>query len=168
MNEFRLKEILRNIPLIAGRVYESTPISEFWDAGAIAREYQRRFVTKQATSAINGILNTLIDHGLVYEPLPGKYMRVAVKKKKPQLEMQDKAIMNTTVQPGKSGANPMDILMPFAERALDIAKRQSQLTSDVAQFKADFENAVIDIATMFQAHEKAAEKFNQLQSLFKD
>lgn len=75
---------LRNLSGIVRKVYDAVPMSEPWSMSYINSEVQRNGGTTRDARVVHGCINSLKAAGLVNEPVPGVFIRVAVRPAKPK------------------------------------------------------------------------------------
>ena len=156
MNETRFKSIFNNLSSIAKKVYEVMPDSELWSSNRVVNELYRHGV-KHDLRTIDGVMNSLLKHGLLSESSGGVFSKVKVTKnavKQPiEIEQENEAM------PDKE-SNPFDDLREIAIKFFDMAKTINGMATDIDKKLSDIERKISD-------NEKDTEKLKQLQSILK-
>lgn len=166
MNVTKFESIHRGLSSIAKKVFEATPINEPWACATIVSE-MRRLGSGADQKIIMGCLNTMIDLGLVVEPMKGHFQRVEVRAKcnavaataeqpnHQQLSQPQQAMPHTpsTQSLPTAATSPIDRLSMFAIRLRELAN--------------DMESAALDISEQAEINDAQTAKMRQLQQLLK-
>jgi hypothetical protein len=165
MNKARFNAIHGGLSSLAQKVYAAVPIAEAWSSEKISREYSRINISSQPKKSIEGMLNILVESGLVVENASGNFVRIRIK----EPAIKEKTAMPSPVaqKTVDKTADPLDLLAGLARRAKVLALQGAQLGKDAAKLETDIENAALDIAEKFQGSEEKSRKLTQLQELLK-
>jgi hypothetical protein len=154
MNKSRFNAIHGGLSSLSKKVYAAVPLTEAWSSEKICSEYRRVNGSPQPKKSIEGMLNILVESGLVVETTSGNFVRIRIK----EPAIKEKTAMPSPV--AQKNANPLDLLTALAERAKNISV-------EAAQLKVDIENSALYIAEKFQGSEEKSRKLTQLQELLK-
>jgi hypothetical protein len=172
MSPARFKSIYNCLSAVARRVYDATPIADQWDISTIQTELTRLGLPVREYRALQGIIGSLVESGIVEEPSKGCFRRTKVaeiklKKVEPQSPQSNQQnTMNTklatapaAVDPAASGS-PLDKLASLANQARGLSQKLATLAIDI-------ENAALEVEEEFVANSRDSEKLKQLQALLK-
>lgn len=165
MNNAVYQSRVNGLSAIAKKVFSVVPISEAWPPRQISAELTRATGSAADQRIVSGCLNTMINLGLVTEPKPNTFRRVAMKEAKPEsncvIEKTKPAeIEIVATQKQTKPVSAIESLSLIAARALNIATNIKQLASDI-------ESAAIDIDEQAKNDKSDTEKLKQLQALLK-
>jgi hypothetical protein len=144
MNKNKFNAIYLNLPAATQKTFKAVPISSQWTIGQIQAELMRTG-SQKSHQDVSGIINALVEHGLVKEPLRGKFIRAvafAIPEDKPKLSTQI-AVQSTASIDSKTTFNPIKIIADFADRA-------SQIEALAFNLKNDIEIAAVYIQEEFE------------------
>lgn len=185
MRASRFEQIYSGLTDVAKKVYTATTLNEEWAISAINGEMRRKgqSIDRSVTA---GCLVSLKSQGLVKEPLPGHFIRVAIKHptaNDSEFSPEPKATANTKVEftqtnqeeaPEKeqskmtqqsadkkpSNLNPIDRLEMISVRVTEMMESLKKLADDI-------DEAALDMTAQLEAKEAELVKFRQLQALLK-
>lgn len=149
MNNSRLQSIENNLPAIARKVLDATPIAEAWPASAIGSELFRLCGSSVHPSTVLRCLASMKDQGLVREPEHGRFKRETQKEKPPHMKLIKDDPMPPIQKPEqKATAAKKDILGlvgGFSQGLRKIADEldEAALAIQEDQAKSDAENAKV-------------------------
>lgn len=157
----RFKQIHNGMTALAQKVYAAVPISEPWSTSYIHSEMLRNGGSTKDFRTVAGCLNSLIEAGLVLEPVRGTFIRSQVKEKPTNTVTAEtlKEPMSSTPT-AKIEKSPVAILSGIAGRA----KAASEVLRKLAD---DIETAALEIEENNTARDADISKLKQLQQLLK-
>lgn len=157
MNKSVYQSRVSGLTAIAKKVFSVVPIAEAWPAHQIIGELKRMTDSAADPRIVSGCLNTLINQGLVTEPKPNTFRRVAVKESK-LTELIAKKPNHKEVSPVATQKQQQSV--SAIEKLAGIASRLKQVASDI-------ESAAIEIDEQLKNDKQDTEKLKQLQSLLR-
>jgi hypothetical protein len=170
MTPSKFAQKMQNQTTIAKKVYEAVPIAESWSVKQILSEMFRVTRSQADHKIVNGCIKSLIDSGLVYEPINGQYQRAQVKEKAIEPEkiplkiVKEKGIeMDVTIKKEpdiENNSNPIDVLGKLSSRLLSVNR-------DIKKIADDIDSAAISVQEQLEESEGKSEKLKQLQQLLK-
>lgn len=173
MNNAVYQSRVNGLSAIAKKVFSVVPIAEAWPPRQISAELTRATGSAADQRIVSGCLNTLINLGLVTEPKPNTFKRVAMKEAakaksaaehetKQPLEITQMSTIKALIQGGKQNqpATAIEKLSAISAQAHSLAEGMKRLASDI-------ESAAIEIDEQAKADKSDTEKLKQLQALLK-
>lgn len=161
MNQGRFKSVLNGLSGVARKVFDSVPISEEWSQPQISMEMQRKHGAAPERRVMTGCLNNLVEAGIVVEPRPGQFRKIAVSREMaPAKSLADKyekkGVEEMAVEKKNSeteGLGPLDRIYKLTDQLKDLAD----------QIQIELLNAEKEVSDA----EVSAKKLKQLQELLK-
>lgn len=156
MNEARFKSTYAGLMPSFQKVVDAVPISEHWDGQQIFNELQRtRTGVCRNFASLKGILNKLVEVGLVVESPRGMFKQVKVTPK------------TDSAQPKQKEQQAMQTEQAKNSPALSTIDRLSVLAKQLNLLAGELETAALEIEEQNTANAEGRKKLEQLQALLK-
>lgn len=171
INEARAKQIIGNLTGVAKKVYDVTPITQAWSSGFMVGELFRQGhrVDKRT---VDGVLNSLVDQGLVIERKRGEFTRAPIRTvvSMPSIpESRDMEIPKPVQQVMTPQA--IGVLSPKQTDLLDrmaaISGKLRDLGRDANSLAHDIDEAALSAQQRIEGASADASKLRQLQQLLR-
>lgn len=175
MNNAKMTAIERNMTGIMRKVLDAVPIAEPWTIPQICSEIQRAGGTSDRR-AISGCLNTLVEYGLIREPVAGSFERKPHKPATPPATTESAAAKGADVMtmPQKSGEatsvpplSPLDRLAAAGHDLRELSRSISRQSKNVEQLAEEIDAVAIEVTEKISRIESDTAKMRQLQELLK-
>ena len=154
MNPKRTQALLSGQTAISTKVYNCVPIESAWTTAQIHGELRRQGVNRDPRT-VRGCLSSLLEDGLVREPIADHYIRTPVRDKtKLAVVPASNQEEVTMAVPEVKQRTPIDILT-------DLSLKARELTRAIEQ-------AAVDIEEQFNFNTEENKKLKQLQQLLKN
>jgi hypothetical protein len=156
----RFERIKMDLNASLSKVFDAVPAQEAWSYIQINMEISRRGRSRMEQSVLMGCIRALKDKGLVTEPMPGLFQRVAV------VQKQETASAPETVPETLPQPQPMPKETPLEK----IAALSAKVRAHAETFRAladDIDGVAIEVEEMFNVRDAQVEKLRQLQVLLK-
>lgn len=165
MNNAVYQSRVNGLTSIAKKIFSVVPVVDAWTPNQIKAELGRLTNSSADIRVIEGCLTSLINQGLVTEPKPKTYRRVAMKEPKTANDgvIEKQKIVETktvAIQKQQKQVAAIEKLAGIASRALDIS-------SSLKQLAADIDAAAIEIDEQAKTDKQDTEKLKQLQTLLR-
>jgi hypothetical protein len=160
MSQARFQAMYSGMSTIARKVYDAVPIAAHWNPGQVVGELSRTGSNIEYRT-VAGCLSSLIDAGLVQEPVKGYFCREPVREKLPPPKKDP--MKPTAPAPAVTPAaptSPLDRLGALSVRVAGMAQSLKELASDIG-------DAAIDIEAQIETSQADMHKLKQLQAILK-
>lgn len=167
MNEARREMLYDGLTAVAQRVYEATPISEYWSPNQILQELFRKG-RNMTLNEVSGCLNSLKNRKLVRETKAG-FCRTSggkeapVASARPVLPAPAPVAQEVQAEPAQAPARP-EPQAPI-DRLSAISARLSAVMGIIGEIVGDIEAAALDIESQLTEGDEEVQKLRQLRSL---
>ena len=157
MNETKFNSTYSGLMPSFQKVVDAVPIAEHWDGQQIFNELQRtRSGVCRNYASLKGVLNKLVETGLVVESPRGMFKRVKVTASKPDVQ-----------QPARKEEQQMQQTQTKTASTLSTIDRLSVLAKQLTIIANDLETAALEIEEQNAANAEGRKKLEQLQALLK-
>lgn len=162
MNYQRYQQLVDGLTGIARKVLAYVPVSEAWGRPRIASEIERQSRARVDPRTLDGVLDSLVEHGLVKEPKRGQFRRIVISEPpRPVLSIPTAAPsapaapthQEKPVSPKPSTETPIDKIAQATSSLRKLAKQ-------IADISTEIEDAAI-------AEQQESQKMRQLSDLLK-
>lgn len=154
MQHQRAQNILANQSRVAQRVFKFVPMQEFWSADQILAEMKRVESTTPSIKELLGILEALVESGLVNETASTTF-RSAVKPAKEKVAM----IQTDAVEVSKE--------LTLSQRLLARAVETRATAKALMDSADELEMLALELEETIKAAAEGGDKFNKLQATLK-
>lgn len=168
MNAARASQVVQSLTGVAKKVYDVAPIAQRWSSGTIVGELFR-LGHKVDKRTVDGVLNDLVEKGLLIEPKRGEFMRATIKVPTlpppasalaPVVPTQAKPQMASIERPTLKPADLLDRMASISGKLRDLGRDASNLANDI-------DDAAIAAQQKIEGASADASKLRQLQQLLR-
>ena len=145
----RLLAIEKGLTGIARKVLEAVPIADTWSVTQLLSELRRAGHTSDH-KLVSGCLSSLVDTGLVREPVRGSFKRVNIAPKPAQPSL--KAVPSSDAAATPATPDPMD-------RAISLAAQVRALASSAIKIATELDDLALEVEGRIQQVEAGAKQF---------
>jgi hypothetical protein len=167
MNVARQALLYDGLTSVAQRVYEATPIKEYWSANQVLQELHRQG-RSMTLNEVTGCLNSLKNRKLVRETKAG-FCRTHVIEKDAApvapLKVVQPAVAPTSVALEVPAKVEPPAPTPPIDRLAAISARLAGVMTTIGGIVADIEAAALDIESQLTEGDEEVQKLRQLKSL---
>lgn len=182
LTESKQRDAIKRLNAIAQKVFDATPISEFWSVGQVASELRRRGHNVDGRT-VQGCLEAAVDAGLARREAgqnrgkSQRYRRVEVRPDPPSLppidldrlvQPKNQTLAQVIRQPRTEPMPSPKTAAPLLDRMASIAASLRRHAKDSEALAAEIEDAALAAQQQVEAASADGAKLRQLQSLMRD
>lgn len=167
----RQTALLAGQTALARKVFEVVPIQEPWRDLEIGDALRSTGSSSASWNVVRACLNELKDNGLIREPLPKHYQRVAITLKavnpSPLIAASESNMppkVNPVVSPSPAEAGALDVLAALSGEVINLA---DEIGSGLKRLAARIEEVALSVEAEREINAEAMAKVRQFQALLK-